>query len=135
MTRFLGPFAEAERTVEVLAQVRARGLPVARHDLVVDHDHATGVVDWNLGASRGDRLFALIQTRIDREWFVRATDADPVETAAAVHLDEILAHRIAPATLRLYWAHWMLRQLTWAVRSTPPDVVDWHLDMIETRLA
>jgi hypothetical protein len=244
VTRFLGPLAEAERTAEVLAYARAHGLPVARHDRVVDlddgvmfvqerlpsapprrltparmdsiveindrfagalagrpdppvrllcpdcdndpcprhevlathsarsrhvldeilgigrrgsremvgddlvhvdltaanvlfdkNDRATGVVDWNLGAGRGDRLFALVQTRIDREWFVRSADADPVETAAAAHLDGILTDRIAPATLRLYWAHWMLRQLTWVVRSAPTDVVGWHLDLTESRLA
>lgn len=36
VTRFLGPLAEAKRTAELLAYVRDRGLPVPRHDLVVD---------------------------------------------------------------------------------------------------
>jgi aminoglycoside phosphotransferase (APT) family kinase protein len=244
VTRFLGPLAEAKRTAELLAYVHDRGLPVPRHDLVVDlnddvmfvqerlpsapprrltpvrvdamveindrfagalaarpdvpvpplcvdrgsgphprhealathstrgrrvldqihricrreprdvvgddlvhvdlsaanvlfdeDDRATGVVDWNLGAYRGDRLFALVQTRLDREWFVQSPDADPVENAAAARLDEILVDRIAPAALRRYWAHWMLHQLCRAVRSAPPEVVDWHLDMAESRLA
>jgi len=249
VTRFLGPLAEAKRTAEVLAHVRDRGLPVPRHDLVVDlndgvafvqerlpsapprrltpvrvdaiveindrfadalaarpdvpvpplglqrsseqrsgepcrhhevlaahsprsrevldeilrigrreplhltghdlvhvdlsaanvlfdeNDRATGVVDWNLGAYRGDRLFALVHTRFDREWFVRSPDADPVENAAAAHLDEVLADRIAPATLRMYWARWMLHQLSRAIRSAPPEVVDWQLDLAEARLA
>lgn len=243
VTRFLRSSAEARQTAEVLAYVRGRGLPVPRHDLVVDlddgvmfvqerlpgapprrltaaavdavveindrfagalaarpdvpvrplhltrsgdpyprhetlHEHSTrsrrvlreirriggeephemtgddlvhvdltaanvlfdddgnttGVVDWNLGAYRGDRLFALVKTRFDREWFVRSADADPVETAAANHLDEILADRIAPATLRRYWAHWMLYQLHWVIRSGPDQAVDWHLEMAESRL-
>ncbi len=244
VTRFLGPLAEAERTAELLAYVRDRGLPVPRHDLVVElndevmfvqerlpsaparrltpgrvdalveindrfadvlaarpevpvpplylarsgdphprhealaahsergravleeilricrrepgdmvgndlvhvdlsaanvlfdeNDRATGVVDWNFGAYRGDRLFALVQTRLDREWFVRSPDADPVEDAAAARLDEVLLDRIAPATLRLYWALWLLHQLCWVVRSAPSAVVVWHLDLAESRLA
>jgi aminoglycoside phosphotransferase (APT) family kinase protein len=95
---------------------------------------ATGVVDWNLGAYRGDRLFALVQTRFDREWFVRSPDADPVETAAAYRLDDILAERIPPETLRLYWAQWMLYQLDRAIRTASPEAVDWHLDLAESRL-
>ncbi|MGI5151875.1 phosphotransferase [Plantactinospora sp. CA-294935] len=244
VTRFLGPLAEARRTAEVLAYVRDRGLPVPRHDLVVElddgvafvqerlpsapprrmtparvdaiveindrftgalaarpdvpvrplcpdrsgdpcprhevmeahsprshwvlsemlrilqrephemvgndlvhvdltaanvlfdeNDRATGVVDWNLGAYRGDRLFALVQTRLDREWFVRSPDADPVENAAAAHLDEILVDRIAPATLRMYWAHWMLHQLSRVIGSASSEVIDWHLDVAESRLS
>ena len=244
VTRFLGPLTEADRTAEVLAYVRDRGLPVPRHDLVVglndrvalvqerlpsapprrltparidamvqindrfagalaarpdvpmpplclargggscpchevlaahsqrsrrvldgirrigrreprgsgdidlvhidltaanvlfdENDRAIGVVDWNLGAYRGDRLFALVQTRFDREWFVRSPEADPVENAAAAHLDDILLDRIAPATLRVYWARWMLHQLSRAIRSASSEVVDWHLGMAESRLA
>ncbi|GIE97165.1 phosphotransferase [Paractinoplanes rishiriensis] len=244
VTRFLGPRPEADRTAEVLAYVRDRGLPVPRHDLVVElhdgvvfvqerlpssplrrltparvdalveindrfagalaarpdvpappvrlagsggscprhevleahsqrsrrvleqirrigqrepietagidlvhvdlsaanvlfdeNDRATGVVDWNLGAYRGDRFFALVQTRFDREWFVRSPDADPVENAAAAHLDEILLDRIAPATLRRYWAHWMLHHLSRAIRSASSEVVEWQLCMAESRLA
>jgi aminoglycoside phosphotransferase (APT) family kinase protein len=244
VTRYLGPLAEAQRTAELLAYVRDRGLPVPRHDLVVElnddvvfvqerlpsaparrltpgrvdamveindrfagalaarpevpvpplylacgsdpdrrhealaahsersravrdeilricrreprdlagsdlvhvdlsaanvlfdeDDRATGVVDWNFGAYRGDRLFALVQTRLDREWFVRSPDADPVEDAAAARLDEVLVDRIAPATLRLYWALWLLHQLCWVVSSAPAEVVEWHLDLAESRLA
>jgi aminoglycoside phosphotransferase (APT) family kinase protein len=243
VTRFLGPLAEAKRTAEVLAYVRDRGLPVARHDLVVElddgvmfvqerlpsaphqrltparvdalvetndrfagalasrpdvpvrppgprrssgppprhevleahsprsrrvleqilridrralpetieidllhvdltaanvlfdeNDRATGVVDWNLGAYRGDRHFALVQTGFDREWFVQSPDADPVENAAAAHLDEILTDRITPSTLRTYWAQWMLHHLSRAIRSAPPEVIDWHLNLAESRL-
>jgi aminoglycoside phosphotransferase (APT) family kinase protein len=107
----------------------------AANVLFDDNDRATGVVDWNLGAYRGDRLFALVQTRFDREWFVQSPDADPVENAAAAHLDHILADRIAPATLRTYWAHWMLHQLSRAIPSAPAEVIDWQLDMAEERLA
>jgi aminoglycoside phosphotransferase (APT) family kinase protein len=244
VTRFLGPLAEATRTAEVLAYVRDRGLPVPRHDLVVElndgvafvqerlpsaspqrltpvrvdaiveindrfagalaarpdvpvrplcldpsgdpcprhevleahsprsrwvlsemlrilqrkpremvgtdlvhvdltaanvlfdeNDRATGVVDWNLGAYRGDRLFALVQTRLDREWFVQSPDADPLEKAVAARLDEVLVDRIAPSTLRMYWAHWMLHQLSRVIGSAPSEVIDWHLDMAESRLA
>lgn len=95
---------------------------------------ATGVVDWNLGVYRGDRHFALVQTRFDREWFVRSPDADPVETAAARRLDDILAERIPPDTLRRYWAQWMLYHLDRAIRTAPPEAVDWHLDLAESRL-
>jgi aminoglycoside phosphotransferase (APT) family kinase protein len=106
----------------------------AANVLFDENDRATAVVDWNLGAYRGDRLFALVQTRFDREWFVRSPDADPIENAAAARLDEILHDRIAPATLRMYWALWMLHHLARAIRSASPEVVDWHLDMAESRL-
>lgn len=137
----------SRRVLEQILRIRERGpADMVGTDLVhVDlsaanvlfneNGAATGVVDWNLGAYRGDRLFALVKTRFDREWFVRSSNADPVETAAAAHLDEVLAERITPTTLRLYWAHWMLYQLHRAVQSAPPEVVDWHLDMAESRLA
>ncbi|MEU6249488.1 phosphotransferase [Glycomyces sp. NPDC047010] len=96
---------------------------------------ATGVVDWNLGAFRGDRHFALVQTRFDREWFVQSPGADPVETAAAHRLDAILAERIAPDTLRRYWAQWLLHHLDRAIRTAGPEAVAWHLDLAESRLA
>ncbi|GAA1671593.1 hypothetical protein GCM10009830_17020 [Glycomyces endophyticus] len=98
------------------------------------HGAATAVVDWNMGVFRGDRHFALVQTRFDREWFVRSPDADPVETAAALRLDDLLAERLSPDTLRRYWAHWLLHHLDRAIRSSPPETVDWHLDLAESRL-
>ena len=56
VTRFRGLLAEAARTVEVLAHVRARGLPVARHDLVVDLDDGVVFVQERLPSAppRGD---------------------------------------------------------------------------------
>ena len=137
------------RSRGVLAQirhVRSLGAPeLAGTDLVhvdlsaanVLFDHrgrATAVIDWNLGAYRGDRLFALVQTRFDREWFLRAPEPDPDGVAAARHLDEILADRLAPDLLRRYWADWLLHHLHQSIASRPPEVVDWQLDLAEARL-
>lgn len=106
----------------------------AANVLFDENDSATAVVDWNLGAYRGDRLLALVQTRFDREWFVRSPNADAVETDAAHHLDEILADRIHPNTLRTYWAYWLLHHLHKAIRGASPTIIDWQLRMAESRL-
>jgi aminoglycoside phosphotransferase (APT) family kinase protein len=142
--------AHSDRSRRVLERIRRFGQAEPREMLGTDlvhvdlsaanvlfdeNDRATAVVDWNLGTYRGDRLFALVQTRFDREWFVRAPDADPTENAAAARLDEILHDRIARATLRRYWACWILHHLARAIRSAPSEVIDWHLDMAESRLA
>jgi hypothetical protein len=52
VTRFLSSLAEATGTVEVLAYVRDRGLPVARHDLVVDLDDGVAFVQERRRASQ-----------------------------------------------------------------------------------
>lgn len=106
----------------------------AANVLFDEDDSATAVVDWNLGVYRGNRLVALIQTRFDREWFVQPHNADATQVAAARHLDEILAARIPPDTLRTYWAYWLLHQLPKAFRSGSPSVIDWQLAMAESRL-
>lgn len=98
-------------------------------------DTAFAVVDWNLGVYRGDRHFALVQTRFDREWFVQSGNADPVETAAARHLDDALTEMLPSDTLQFYWAHWFIHHLSKAVRNNyPPHVIDWQLEMAERRL-
>ena len=106
----------------------------AANVLFDDEDRATAVVDWNLGVYRGDRRLALVQTRFDREWFVRRPDADDTEMAAARRLDDILHDRIAPATLRVYWAYWLRHHLPRAFRSGAPAVIDWQLELAESRL-
>lgn len=97
-------------------------------------DTATAVVDWNLGVYRGDRRLALVQTRFDREWFIQSPDAGAAEIAAAGHLDEVLADRIDPETLRVYWAFWLHHHLPKAFRSESATVIDWQLAMAESRL-
>lgn len=106
----------------------------AANVLFDDDDRATAVVDWNLGVYRGDRHLALVQTRFDREWFVRRPDADDTELAAARRLDDILDDRIAPATLRVYWAYWLRHHLPQAFRNGAPAVIDWQLELAESRL-
>lgn len=117
-----------------------RGTDLVHVDLTADNvlfddgGAVSGIVDWNLGAYRGDRLFALVKTRFDREWLVQSPDPDPVEIAATARLDDILVDRIEPQTLQKYWAHWLLFQLHWTLPSAPPDVVAWHLAFAESRL-
>lgn len=107
----------------------------AANVLFDDQERPTAVVDWNLGVYRGDRRLALVQTRFDREWFVRRADPDPVELAAAQLLDEILADRVPADTLRVFWAYWLLHQLPRAFRrGAAAPVIDWQLALAESRL-
>jgi aminoglycoside phosphotransferase (APT) family kinase protein len=94
----------------------------------------TGIVDWNLGAYRGDRHLALVKTRFEQEWGIHEPTPNPDAAAAAAHLDNILTERVPAATLHRYWAHRVLYQLYWAIQGAPPDVLDWHFEVAEARL-
>lgn len=101
----------------------------------------TGVVDWNLGAARGDRQFALIKLRIDLSWdrstFVQTPDKASyhVEHQAIDRLDEILGTLIDPLLARVYWAHWILQHLFWAIRNErQQETIDLFLDLGERSL-
>lgn len=94
----------------------------------------TGVVDWNLGAFRGDRHLALVKTRFELEWGLRSPVPEPSLVASALQLDDVLATRVPEADLQKYWAHRLLHQLHWCLQFAPPDVVDWHLDLAEDHL-
>jgi aminoglycoside phosphotransferase (APT) family kinase protein len=102
--------------------------------LFADDGTVTGLVDWNLGIYRGDRHLALVKTRFDLEWSLHARDPAERNVGAAVRLDAVLAQRVAPATLRAYWAHRVLYQLHWALQFAPAEVVEWHLEVAEARL-
>jgi len=105
----------------------------AANVLLDDHGRATGIVDWNLGAFRGDRDFALITMRFDRQWFVRRPDAPPSERASADRLDRVVTDRIAPEALRVYWAQWCLHQLRRTLKRGADDL-DWQLAFAADRL-
>lgn len=62
----------------------------------------TGVVDWNWGAGRGDRRFALLGLAKNLAAEGQLFGAEP---AAAQRLDEIVAALIDPVTLRIWRAH------------------------------
>src|SRR5690606_15497969 len=105
----------------------------AANVLLDDHGRATGIVDWNLGAFRGDRDFALITMRFDRQWFVRRPDAPPSERASADRLDRVVTVRIAAEGLRVYWAQWCLPQLRRTLKRGADDL-DWQLAFAADRL-
>lgn len=94
----------------------------------------TGIVDWNLGAYRGDRHLALVKTRFEEEWGIHSAPPNPNAVASAAHLDNILTERVPTATLHRYWAHRILYQLYWAIQESPPEILDWHFEVAETRL-
>lgn len=66
-----------------------------------DDGRVTGVVDWNFGAARGDRRYALIGLR----WgSVGRSAIKPAERAV---IDAVLAE-LEPNTRRSYEAHWIV---------------------------
>lgn len=107
----------------------------AANVLFDERNHATGVVDWNLGIFTGPRDLALIQTRFDREWFVQMPSSDEGETAAANYLDRLIVERIDEESRRVWWAYWLLHWLPKAFSlDEQPGVLGWHLDLAEERV-
>lgn len=86
--------------------------------------NVTGVVDWNAGAARGDRHYALLGIY----WGSGATahDLHQIETA--------LAH-LTPATRRSYEAHWMVDKLHESIlKRFPPARIATDLTHAEQTL-
>ena len=100
-----------------------------------DSGQITGVVDWNLGLARGDRRFGLIKLFFDLTWALATKEGRRyVDPEALDRLNDVLEETLEPDVLRVYWAHWTLYQLHWAIRSGEAYVIDLHLDLGESRL-
>lgn len=100
-----------------------------------DTGRITGVVDWNLGVARGDRLLALVGLRSDLQWSALFPEgAGGVERAAIDQLDRILEERIDPTTLRAYWAFWTLMKLDGLILEDAPEAIELFLDLGFDRL-
>lgn len=98
--------------------------------------HISGVVDWNWGAGRGDRRFALVRIYTDLYWSSLGSNGGQygVQPSAFTRLDQVLDSMIEPSLLRAYWAHTTLNQLHWAIRYHSPEVIDLFLRFGESRL-
>ncbi|HEX3811670.1 MAG TPA: phosphotransferase [Mycobacteriales bacterium] len=108
----------------------------ARGNVLSDENgRITGVVDWNLGVARGDRLLALVSLRSDLQWSALFPEgAGGVERAAIDHLDRILEARIDLTTLRAYWAFWTLMKLDGLIEENAPRAIELFLDLGFRRL-
>jgi aminoglycoside phosphotransferase (APT) family kinase protein len=96
----------------------------------------TGVVDWNLGAARGDCRFALVGLRFDLAWSTLYDGGEHGVTQEAIdRLDEILDETIEPTLLRAYWAHWTLNRLDWVISHHSRETIDLFIALGESRLA
>ena len=101
-----------------------------------DAGQISGVVDWNLGAIRGDRHWALIKLRFDLTWAAAFPDGEQTNTQqdAIERVDRAIDSSISPDLLQTYWAHWTLIQLHWAILHDPTEVIDLHLELGERHL-
>ncbi len=96
----------------------------------------TGVVDW-FTVARGDRHFGLMKLR----FYLERCTVDPqprghptVTLAAISRLDDLLDQLLEPMTYDLYWAHWSLALIDWAIRQGARSEVDCYLDLASTRI-
>ncbi|MEQ4209502.1 phosphotransferase [Actinopolymorpha sp. B9G3] len=94
----------------------------------------SGIVDWNFGAERGDRRYALLGMRGylagDGRWHEG-------HDAASDRLEEVLATMIEPALLRTYLAHRAVHGLHGSIENFPhrPDRIERDLRAAEMQLA
>jgi aminoglycoside phosphotransferase (APT) family kinase protein len=85
----------------------------------------SGVVDWNFGAARGDRRYALIG------WRWGSIGQRTVGTAESLQIDAALAG-LDPATRRSYEAHWALFRVHRSIaQGFPSDRIDSELAFAE----
>jgi aminoglycoside phosphotransferase (APT) family kinase protein len=101
-----------------------------------DAGQLSGVVDWNLGAIRGDRHWALIKLRFDLTWAAASPDGEQTNTQQdeIERVDRAIDSSISPDLLQTYWAHWTLIQLHWAILHHRTEVIDLHLELGERHL-
>lgn len=143
--RTLGRYSD--RTRRLLQQVRAldrdEGHAQAGDDLVHtdysfgnvlfdDQGRISGVVDWNFGAFRGDRRFALLgaRTHLSVEGDQYAGCKEAID-----RLDEILDATIEPLRLRRSWAHRTAFEVHRSIQlGFPPARIDQDLRFAERRL-
>ncbi len=95
--------------------------------LVDDTGRITGIIDWD-AAGRGDARLALVTLAFDLGWGIRSDHRYAHLSPAVV---EQLDDRIAatePTRRRVFWAHMSLRQVDWAIRHHPPEVVEHYLE-------
>lgn len=97
-----------------------------------ERGQVSGVVDWNWGALRGDRHFALVGIYIDLFWHTLAPGSS--WRAALDRLDQVIRELISPTLLRMYWAHITLDQLTYWISDNNADAIDRFLRFGEYRL-
>jgi aminoglycoside phosphotransferase (APT) family kinase protein len=111
-------------------------LDYARGNVLCDSSgRITGVVDWNLGAARGDRNLALVWLRSDLEWSAMFPPGQGgVEPAAIARLDRLLEERVEPGVLWGYWAHWSLVRLHWLILDGHRNPIELFLRLAEHRL-
>ncbi|GAA1717240.1 hypothetical protein GCM10009745_77440 [Kribbella yunnanensis] len=130
------------RRIHELGDYEMTGTDLVHPDFTVpnvlfdDHGQLSGVVDWNLGAFRGDRHWALVKLRFDLAWAAAQPGDEQPDTRpeAIERLDRALETRLEPEVLLAYWAHWTLTQLHWAVLHDDTAVIDLHLELGESRL-
>ncbi len=125
------------REVGQTAPPEAAGDDLLHPDLTVgnvlydDAGVVSGVVDWNWGALRGDRRFALVRIYIDLFW--STVYPGGVDRSAWDRLDTVVETMIEPDLLRAYWAQATLDQLShWIEESS--DAVDLFIRFGEYRL-
>lgn len=139
----------SDRTRRVLERIRAMdgGEPyVMTGDDLVHTDYSLGnvlfddegdisaIVDWNFGADRGDRRYALLGMRGhlvgDGAWYQG-------HRAALDRLDEVLAVMIDPTLLRIYLAHRAVHGLHGSIKDFQhrPERIERDLCAAEEQIA
>jgi aminoglycoside phosphotransferase (APT) family kinase protein len=85
------------------------------HNVLVDGDHVTGVVDWD-GATNGDAAFDLVTLA-----------AFTYDYAVRDKLLDVAAQLTDRRALTLYAAHMVLRQVDWSLRKQRDFEVAWFM--------
>lgn len=101
--------------------------------LVDDRGEITGVIDWNYGAKRGDRRYALVKLLHTLTYSGR-TSADFRVAGSVRHLEDLLESRLYPATFRSYWADQTINMMYVSLRWGTAEAFWTYLTMGESRL-
>jgi hypothetical protein len=101
-------------------------------NVLYDQGRICGVVDWNWGALRGDRHFALTTIYIDLFWST-LSPSGPLWSAIK-RLDEVVDPLISPPVLRRYWSHITLNQRDFWIREKNTQAIDLFLGFGERLL-